>query len=440
MFKRITAVLASLLLVIAAQAQPELGRPRVGSSVIYEVNVRQFTQEGTFDAFRAHIPRLAEMGVDILWLMPIHPISEKHRKGTLGSYYAPADYTEVNPEFGTKEDFDELVRDAHDAGMIVLLDWVANHTGWDHVWTETNPEYYRQNEAGEFITPNGDWLDVIQLDMEREDTRKAMKEAMLYWVREHDVDGFRCDVAELVPADFWRDAISDLREERDVFMLAEGAAAWLYDCGFDATYGWGLGDACLRVVNDGRPAFEVMDSLRDATAQRRHPRRPFRMHFTTNHDWNSWNGTAVERLGEAWEAATVLTFMAPGMPLIYSGQEAGLDAQLAFFEKDAIAWREHPARELYTRLARFKERVPALDAGDPSSVLRPLIVHEPDRLIAFERRIRGSRVLVFVNLSDRPVSVLDPPSVDIYRDLDGEPAEYPTALPAWGWVVLEVAQ
>ena len=220
-------------------------------------------------------------------------------------------------------------------------------------------------------------------------------------------------------------------------MLAEGGAPWLYDCGFDATYGWGLGQAAINIMRDGRDARGVSGYLQELDATRRHPRRPFRMHFTTNHDWNSWNGAAVDRLGDAWEVTTVLTFMAPGMPLIYSGQEAGLDKQLEFFEKDPIEWREHPAASLYARLSAFKERTPALNVGDASAVMRPLIVWDPKRVVAFERRKASSRVLVFANFSDDEVTVVEPPTVGVYRDIDGNPAEYPTSLKPWGWVVLE---
>ncbi len=438
MLKLALSLLALTLSAPFGLAQEELRRPDLASSVIYEVNIRQYTPEGTFDAFRAHIPRLQSMGVDILWLMPIHPIGEKNRKGELGSYYSISDYYAVNTEFGTKEDLDELVSDAHDAGMLVILDWVANHTSWDHEWTRTHPERYRLNSNGAFTTPNGDWLDVIQLDMNNPDTRAAMKEAMLYWVREHDIDGYRCDVAEHVPNEFWRDAIGALRAEKPVFMLAEGGANWLFDGGFDATYGWGLGDACFRVVQEGRQAAIVMNYSRELAVFRRHIRNPFRMHFTSNHDWNSWNGTAVERLGDAWEGATVLSFMAPGMPLIYGGQEAGLDKQLEFFEKDEIEWRDHPAAELYRRLAAFKDRVHALDAGDPHAGMRAVPVSNPDRTVVFHRINGDSRVVVMVNLSPFETPIARPRTVDRYRDIDGNTAEYPDALGPWEWVVLEV--
>lgn len=407
--------------------------------VIYEVNIRQHTEEGTFDAFREHLPRLHEMGVGVLWLMPIHPIGELNRKGTLGSYYAAKDYKDVNPEFGTRRDFKELVEAAHELGMLVILDWVPNHTGWDHEWTRTHPQRYEKGPGGGFRPPNDDWVDVIQLDYSNPDTRAAMLDAMLYWVREFEVDGFRADVAEIIPQDFWRDAIERLREERDMFMLAEGGAPWLHEVGFEATYGWGLGDRLFRVYAGEDDAGDVRRFLiEDTAAIKAADDGAFRMFFTTNHDWNSWNGLAIERLGEMWEAATVLTFTAPGMPLIYNGQEAGLDKQLEFFEKDEIEWRADAAADLYRRLSQLKRDEPALHHGEEGGAIAHINTNDPDRLLAFRRFAAGSEVIVLANLSGEPVDVrgvrTEPGAV--YVDLYGYPTSVPARLEAWGWSVL----
>lgn len=438
MLKRIIVVGCLVLLSVARAQAPQPVRPPIESSVLYEVNVRQFSEEGSFDAVREALPRLKRMGVGVLWLMPVHPIGEAHRKGTLGSPYSVRDYRAINPEFGTMEDFDELVDAAHDAGMYVIIDWVANHTSWDHVWTEEHPGFYRRDEGGNFRPPNPDWDDVIQLDYDNPAMRLAMKEAMLFWVREHDVDGFRCDVAEMVPGVFWNDTIRALREVKPVFMLAEGGSMWLYDDGFDATYSWALGDAMAKCVRGELTAAGVSGAIRSSVAPlRRHPKRAFRMHFTTNHDWNSWDGTAVERLGDAWECATVLTYVVPGMPMIYSGQEAGLDKRLELFEKDPIEWRDDPARALYERLGWFKSVSPALRAGDPRTRWRLLRMAPVDRVLAYELHHPEQTIVVVVNLSDEAVDVIAPEQEGMYLTMEGERTVFPETIGAWGWSVLE---
>ncbi|MEM8836312.1 MAG: alpha-amylase family glycosyl hydrolase [Planctomycetota bacterium] len=407
--------------------------------IIYEVNLRQHTEAGTFDAFREHLPRLHDMGVGVLWLMPIHPIGEENRKGTLGSYYAATDYKDVNPEFGTRRDFKELVEAAHELGMLVVLDWVPNHTAWDHEWTRSHPERYAKGPDGGFRPPNDDWVDVIQLDYSNSDTRAAMLDAMLYWVREFEVDGFRADVAEMIPKDFWIAAIERLRRERDMFMLAEGGAPWLHEAGFEATYGWGLGDRLMRVYAGENDAADVRRFLiEDTAAITAADDSAFRMFFTTNHDWNTWNGLAIERLGEMWEAATVLTFTAPGMPMIYNGQEAGLDKRLEFFEKDPIEWRADSSADLYRRLAQLKKDEPALHHGESGGTIVHINTNDPDRLLAFRRVAEGSEIIVLANLSGEPVEVrgvrTEPDAR--YADLYGYPTEVPERLDAWGWHLL----
>ena len=414
-----------------------------GSLVMYQVNVRQFSEAGTFDAFRAHLPRLADMGVGGLWLMPIHPIGEEERKGSLGSPYAARDYLAVNPEFGDEEDFRQLVDAAHEHGMFVILDWVANHTAWDHVWTAEAPGRYRPGEGGGFAPPNDDWSDVIQLEFDAPGTGGAMSDAMAYWVTEFGVDGFRADVAELVPEWFWRDAIERLRDERPQFMLAEGGAAWLHGAGFDATYGWGLGDTLLRVASGEADARDVRRHVEEDGAYiGEGAPGAFRMHFTTNHDWNSWNGVALERFGPSWGAATVLTFTLPGIPLIYNGQEAGLSHRLAFFEKDEIVWRPDPAAELYRRLAALKREEPALRHGPDAGALEFLEAGDPARVLAFRRSAPGSEVLVMANLSDQRASVRAPALAPgaAYTDLRGFPAAPPASLGPWEWAVLRRAR
>ncbi|MEM6749092.1 MAG: alpha-amylase family glycosyl hydrolase [Planctomycetota bacterium] len=374
---------------------------------IYEVNLRQATAEGTLDAFRTqHLDRLADMGVGVLWLMPIHPIGEVERKGALGSYYAATDYKAVNPEFGTQEDFREFVDAAHARGMLVILDWVANHTAWDHNWTRSHPQYYVRDREGGFTPPNADWSDVIELDFEAPGMAGAMLDAMRYWVVEFDVDGYRCDVANEVPTPFWRGAIPRLRRERTLFMLAEANDVGLHQAGFDATYGWGYFGPLL-AIRSGRAGPEALWAHL-AREQAALPRGAFRMLMTSNHDENSWNETAVDRWGPFLDAATVLTFTLPGMPLIYNGQEVAITQQLEFFEKDPIDWGDdiagHPASRLYTELVQLKREHPALAHGPGAPPLIKTRTSAEQAVFAFRRMAGGREVRVAVNCTDEPTT------------------------------------
>ncbi|NBC27706.1 MAG: alpha-amylase [Bacteroidetes bacterium] len=367
---------------------------------IYEVNIRQFTPEGTFNAFAEHIPRLKEMGVEILWLMPIHPIGQKNRKGTLGSYYAVADYKGINPKFGTKDDFRTLVQTAHDHEMKLILDWVANHTAWDAKWTETNPEFYETNERGEFVTPVDDWEDVIQLDVDNPAMQQKMIESMEYWVREFDVDGYRADVAYMVPTDFWVEARRRLDKIKPVFMLAEAEEPELHRA-FDMTYAWNYAET-IRDIAAGN------DELSDLSAAlsrdfERFDRSDFRMLFTTNHDENSWKGSDQDLYGDLFENFAVLSATVWGMPLIYNGQESGLDKQLEFFEKDQIDWKEYTYQELYKTLLHLKKENRALWNGEKGGSYLKTSTNRNDVIFAFKRVAGDDRVFVILNFSDSSV-------------------------------------
>ena len=262
----------------------------VHSTNIYEVNTRQYTVEGTFSAFKKHIPRLKDMGVHTLWFMPVTPISRARRKGSLGSYYACADYTSVSNEFGTMEDFKEIIQLAHQLDMKVIIDWVANHTGADHIWTETHPDFYVRNENGQFYDKHG-WDDVIDLDYNNKQMRAAMISAMEYWVRETDIDGFRCDMAMLVPVDFWMEARTKLDGVKKLFWLAE-CDQWnepQYLEAFDAAYAWKWMHATSDYYQNGKPLYTLTDVLHGY--DRLGPHKAIRAWFTSNHDENSWNGT-----------------------------------------------------------------------------------------------------------------------------------------------------
>ena len=325
------------------------------NATIYQINTRQFTSEGTFRAAEAHLPRLKDLGVDILWIMPIHPIGEVNRKGPLGSPYAVKDYLGVNPEFGTLEDFRHLVTAAHDLGMHVILDWVANHTAWDNHLVTDHPEWYLRDWKGDFCpTPWWDWDDIIDFDYSSPGLRQYMTEALKYWVQETDIDGYRCDVAGFVPTDFWETARAELDGIKPVFMLAEWESKDLHAASFDMTYSWHWNDTVHRICHGSLDcsALEVYYAWND----KNWPREAMRMMFVSNHDKNAWEGTEFEQFGDGLDAAMVLTVVGEGMPLVYNGQEAGYDKRLEFFERDPIVWRDHPHGDLYRRLFALQAR------------------------------------------------------------------------------------
>lgn len=367
------------------------------NKTIYEVNIRQYSEEGTFNAFKEHLPKLKEMGVGILWLMPIHPIGELNRKGSLGSYYSVKDYKGINPNFGTDEDFRNLVDEIHNLGMYVIIDWVANHTSWDHPWTQTNKEYYTLDSAGNFIPPVEDWSDVIDLNYDNENMRNEMIDALKYWVEEFDIDGYRCDVAAMVPNDFWMKARNELDKIKPVFMLAEAHEPELHENGFDMTYGWQLKD----LMNDyAKGNATTADFHKYFTVhEKEYPSDAIRMNFTTNHDENSWNGTVYERLGDLAAPFSVLISTAEGMPLVYSGQEAGMNKALSFFEKDTIIWRDNFQRQIFSTLFNEKLTNPSLWNGKKGGEMKFIDFSQDKPVLAYYRSHEDKTVLVILNLS-----------------------------------------
>ena len=382
-------------------------------AVIYEVNVRQFTPEGTFKAFQEHLPRIQELGVEILWLMPIHPISEVKKKGSLGSPYSVADYYGVNPEFGTEQDFRDLVKAAHDLDMLVILDWVANHTGWDHPWITSNPEWYTQDPDGNIVHPPGtDWTDVADLNFSNWEMRMAMIDAMKYWVEEYDIDGYRADVAHSVPVDFWDLASEKLHEIKDVFMLAEdGGDQALLKTAFDTNYAWPLKDIFNRLGKNLADAGDFRRNLKSTASQYKDGK--YQMVFIDNHDENTWHGTVFERLGDNVANMAVISFTVPGMPLIYGGNEIGLDRRLEFFEKDPIIWPEPWGQSeweiFYKQLVDLRTQNPALFSAGGGGILKPLHLDNSD-VIAFARSVPASDfhqandVIVIANIAPEPQS------------------------------------
>lgn len=374
------------------------------NATIYEVNIRQYTPEGTFKAFQAHLPRLKEMGVDILWLMPIHPIGEKNRKGELGSYYAIRDYYGVNPEFGTMEDFKALVTNAHDMGMYVILDWVANHSAWDHPLTEEHPEWYTKTIEGNFQpTPWYDWDDIIDFDYEQPGIRQYMTEALKFWVKEANIDGYRCDVAGFMPTDFWENVREELDAIKPVFMLAEWEARDIHKKAFDMTYSWSLWDKMHDVAQGKKKPGVLVEYMAHHVGS--FPQDGYRMTFTDNHDKNSWEGNQYTNFGDALEACMVFTSTVHGMPLVYSGQEAGLDRSLAFFEKDQIDWKQHHFYDMYKTLFSLKKQNQALWNGNWGGEMVRVYNDKMDQVISFAREKNGDKVLVAINFSNMPVNV-----------------------------------
>lgn len=412
-------------------------------STIYEVNIRQYSPEGTINAFRKHLGRLDSLGVKILWIMPLQPIGEENRKGPLGSYYSIRDYRAVNPHFGSMADFKAMVEEAHKRGMYVILDWVANHTAFDHSWTREHPDWYHRDSTGAIAAPVEDWSDVADLNYEKPGLRKAMREAMEYWVEEANIDGFRCDVANMVPMDFWVNTRAHLDSLQEVFMLAEAEGREFYQA-FDMTYGWHLHHLMNQVAAGEANLTAIQDYLQEADSA--YGPSDLRMYFTTNHDENSWNGTVYERLGPHHRNFFVLASTLPhSMPLVYSGQEAGLDKRLRFFAKDTIPWEEAPEGldNFYRSLLRLKQQHPALANKNPAPQFRILIVDTlagGPGVLGYELKRNHSRLQVYLNFSDSPYSLaLKNSQTQRYNALTGEtfsPGKTQLEIPARSHLLL----
>jgi glycosidase len=410
----------------AATTLAPVSEAMMENSVIYEANIRQYSPEGTFNAFTKDIPQLKQLGVKVIWLMPVYPISMKRRKATqdksieditdpnekkkyLGSYYAITDYTAINPDLGTLEDFQKLVKTAHDNGMYVILDWVANHTGWDHKWITEHPEYYQKNKKGEVTDPlnpeTGEpwgWTDVAHLDYANKKVYEPMKNEMLYWVKEQNVDGFRCDVADNVPTDFWNYAIPKLKEVKPLFMLMESDKDYLLQGQFDMGYGW-VAHHLMNDIVKGTKTVADWDKFM-AEHSGKYEKDDIMMNFTSNHDENAWNGTEYERLNGAAETFAALTYVMPGMPLIYTGQEYDSNKRLKFFEKDEIAKTKGKMYPVYEKLGQLKNTDAALNGGkNPSSYTR-IKTSDDTKVLAFSRAKDGKKVIYIANLSKAPVS------------------------------------
>ncbi len=368
---------------------------------IYEVNVRQFTAEGTFNAFAEHLPRLKDMGVDILWFMPIHPIGVANRKGTLGSSYSIKDYKGVNPEFGTLTDFKQIVDKAHELGMYVILDWVANHSAFDNQLATDHPEWYTRDSTGTIIHPAGtDWTDVADFNYNEEGMQEYMIGALKYWITEANIDGYRCDVANEVPTEFWVKARTELDKLKDVFMLAEADVPELHEA-FDMTYGWEMHALLNQVAKKEKNANDLTQYFIDQ--KEKYKPNDFRLYFTSNHDENTWHGSEYERMGEGAKTFAVLCVAVPGMPLIYNGQESAFKDRLEFFEKDTLDWGDYELNDFYKQLLSLKKENEVLWNGNKGGELMPINTSDKENVFAFTRSKDNSKLVAFFNLSAKDV-------------------------------------
>jgi 1,4-alpha-glucan branching enzyme len=368
------------------------------NAVLYQINTRQFTAGGTFAAAEKHLPRLKDLGVDILWLMPINEIGQKHRKGNLGSPYAVKDYYRVNPEFGTLTDLKQFVAAAHQHGMYVILDWVANHTAWDNRLVHEHAEWYARDRKSDFRpTPWWNWPDIIEFDYRHDALREYMTKAMKYWVSELDIDGFRCDLAGFVPTDFWNNIRKELDAMKPVFMLAEWESRDLHAEAFDLTYAWSWNEAVHRIAM--RQTDLTILFIFYSWNEKSFPADSMRMMFVSNHDKNAWEGTKFEQFGDGLETAMVLSVVGEGMPLIYNGQEAGNCKRLEFSERDPIEWQEHRNGEIYKKLFALKKAHTALWNGRWGARMIHVPNSAPAEVVSFVRQNERDKVFAVLNFS-----------------------------------------
>jgi glycosidase len=412
----------------------------IKKSTIYEVHLRQYTKSGTINAFCEHLPRLKNLGIEILWLMPVQPLGVEKRKGEMGSPYSIRDYVSVNPDLGTIEDLKGLVRKAHQQGMYVILDWVANHTAWDHTWISEHPGFYSKDSHGNIISPeHTDWFDVADLNYDNADLRACMIDALKFWITQTDIDGYRCDMAHLVPTSFWEQARVELDKLKPVFMLAESENRELLYRAFDATYNWPL----LHLMNDVAKCHRSVKNVDDFFIydNMSFPLQALRMNFTCNHDENKNAGSALERLGPAFMALTVLTFTIPGIPMIFSGQEAGLSRKLEFFGKDEIEWNgPNDYSSFFRKLIDLKKNYKVLWNSDESGAMFKVGTDKDHGVFAYVRENENEKVLVVLNLTPYFQECMFKTENEFkgYRDIftNSVLMSNQLGLEAWGYLVL----
>lgn len=414
------------------------------SAVLYEMNVRQLTPEGTLRAAEAYLPNLQALGIDAIWLMPVYPIGKEGRKGALGSYYSIQDYCAINPEFGTMDDFDHFVATAHSLGFKILLDWVANHTARDAKWLQTKPaDWYERESDGTAKVP-WDWTDTAKLNYANHDVWRGQIKAMRFWVEHHNIDGFRCDMAMLVPIEFWQEASYVLHSIKpDIFFLAEAEELNLFDRAFDASYAWEIHHMMCDIAGGARRVWDLRNTL--YADREKYPKSAIRMMFTSNHDENSWSGSEFTRFGAALEVMTALTFLwEASLPLIYTGQEVGYDHSFEFFDRDtlpSLVANEHT--QFYRRLINLKHTQRALDSGERGGRIIEIENNAKDCIMTFVRESDDSRVVAILNLS--PYTIHADFNTGIYAGpyynaITGEQTTLPTHveqdLAPWEYTIL----
>lgn len=424
-------------------------------AVIYEVNIRQYTPEGTFNAFAESLPRLKKMGIKILWLMPIHPIGEQNRKGSLGSYYSVKDYYGINPDLGTRDDFKNLVERIHAEGMYVILDWVPNHTSWDNAMAAEHPDYYKKNTEGNFMPPVADWQDVIALDYNNPDLQQYMENVMFYWVNEMNIDGFRADVAGFIPSDFWNKTRARLEKVKPVFMLAEWDELWpptfipkeqfnpdtkLMEKAFDMSYALQLHNRMQNIAK-GTGKLKDIDSYLEME-RKKYPKDVYYMNFTSSHDINSWEGTEFTRYGKGAKLQAVFAALMPGMPMIYSGQEAASNKVLRFFDKDTIQWGDYVYQQFYTELFQLKIKNNALWNGNAGGDFTKIKTTDDNKVYAFSRKKDNKEVIVMLNFSGKTqtIKIIDTNKKETFFELFNKKKSLINSktdyiLPAYGYLV-----
>lgn len=406
---------------------------------IYEVNVRQYTREGTFKAFAKHLDRLKKMGVQTIWFMPINPISKVDRKGTLGSYYAVSDFTAVNPEFGTLNEFKQVVNQIHNMGLKVIIDWVPNHTGGDNRWLTEHPDFFVTDSTGKAAMAV-DWADTRQLDYKNMVMQDSMIAAMKYWVTATNIDGFRCDVAWNVPGTFWVKCIGQLKKIKNVFMLAEGDNAYLPESGFDAVYPWTMFHMMIQVAKGSSPAF-ALDSIYDKNTTM-YPANTIQMYFTSNHDENSWNkadyGVFPGKIHAPF--AVFSQTMSHSVPLVYSGQEEPVLRAIEFFEKDPMEFHKFERADFYKTLLNLRKRNAALSAD---ASFKKINAGDEKAVYAYVREKAGKKILVILNLSaaEQAITINDKTLIgkpyNVFMGVKENLSNKKWNIEPWGYVVYE---
>ncbi|MEZ4893838.1 MAG: alpha-amylase family glycosyl hydrolase [Saprospiraceae bacterium] len=421
------------------------------NSILYECNVRQFSAEGNLAGVTKQLPRIKELGVDVLWLMPIHPIGQVNRKekdSDLGSPYSVKDYYAVNPDYGSMEDFKSLVSKAHQLDLKVIMDWVPNHTSWDAIWMKSNPDFYTKVN-GQFTEPLNEhggstgWTDCADLNYDNPDLRKAMIAAMEFWIKSADIDGFRVDMAGLVPADFWKEAISSLDTIKPLFMLSEWQDEQThFDYGFQTNYGWKWKDITKDIANGNQNPIALDTLLEFLNGY--YPEGYQQLYFTQNHDENTWSGTEKELYGESADVFNVLMFTWQGIPMIYNGQEDELAQRLPFFTKETIHWKQYVKTPFFQLLCDIRHNNQALKGGKYGGELVKIATDKDEQVYAFTREKNGERVVVITNLSKYPCNVVlspDEQTIGQYLNLFGSSTiqvtrEMQLNLKPWDYMVL----